>query len=353
MSSLRQDVTVIRRAVVIMATIAVFSTLYFARDLFLPIVAAVLLALTLSPVVRAASRWGVPAPLSAFVLITGTGAVLALALYLLSGPVSDLIDQAPQMEADLRHKLAGVLEAMRVIKEASQHVEDLSATSTAPTVSLEQPGLIVFAAGTTAQVLSLGFVALALAFFLLASGDMFYVKLVESVPTFADKRRAVGIMRDVERQMSHYLLTVTLINAGLGVCLGAAMYAVGMPNPFLWGAAGFALNFVPFVGALIGGAVVAAVGILTFDTLLAGLLPAAIYLTITSIEGQLVTPSIVGRRMELNTVAVILALIVWSWLWSIAGALMAVPLLVLFKVIADNTKGLHTFATFLGTDSRG
>ena len=256
------------------------------------------------------------------------------------------------MWAELRHKLAGLLEAMRLMQEASKNVEDLSSGSTTTKVSIEQPGLIVFAAGTTASFLSIMAVSLVLAFFLLASGDLFYIKLVESVPTFSDKRRAVSIMRDIERQMSHYLLTVTVINATLGLCLGLAMYAVGMPNPFLWGALGFVLNFVPFVGAIVGAAAVAAVGILNFDTLFTGLMPAALYLAITTVEGHIITPSIIGRRLELNTVSVLLALIIWGWLWSIPGALMAVPLLVLVKVVADNTKGLQTLGSFLGTHSR-
>jgi predicted PurR-regulated permease PerM len=337
----------------ILATISLFTVLYFARDLFLPIAAAVLITLTLSPVVRAFGRVGLPAPLAAFVLILGTGLVLTTLAYLLSGPVADLVAQAPQMGADLRRKLAGVLEAMRLIQEASKNVEDLGANgTTAPKVAIEQPGLIVFAAGTTASALSLMAVALVLAFFLLASGDLFYVKLVESVPSFSDKRRAVGIVRSVERQMSHYLLTVTVINAVLGLCLGGAMYAAGMSNPFLWGVMGFALNFVPFIGAIVGAVAVAVVGVLTFPSLLAGLFPAAVYLSLTTLEGHLITPAILGRRLELNTVSVLLALLVWSWLWSIPGALMAVPLLVLLKVIADNTKSLQTFGSFLGTHRR-
>lgn len=347
------DLKSIRRSLAFLATIALFTALYFARDLFLPIVAAVLIALTLSPVVRAMSRLALPAPLGAFLLILGTGTLLATVVYLLSGPASDLFAQAPQMGSDLRRKLAGAFETMRIVQEASKNVENLSSSgSVTPTVAIEQPGFFEFAAGTTAKILSLLAVSLVLAFFLLASGDLFYVKLVESVPTFSDKRRAVSILRDVERQMSHYLLTVTVINAGLGLCLGLAMQAVGMPNPLLWGVFGFVLNFVPFIGALVGAMAVAAVGVLNFDTVLTGLLPAAIYLSITALEGNVITPSIIGRRLELNTVSVLLALVLWSWLWSIPGALMAVPLLVLFKVIADNTKGLQTFGSFLGTHSR-
>ncbi|WP_299785994.1 AI-2E family transporter [uncultured Marivita sp.] len=130
--------------------------------------------------------------------------------------------------------------------------------------------------------------------------------------------------------------------------MGVAMYLVGLPNPVLWGVLAFALNFLPFIGAVVGAFLVAAFGILSFDTLGLGLLPAGLYLTLTSVEGQFITPSVLGRRLEMNTVSVFLTVIVWSWLWSVPGALMAVPFLLLLKVICNNVPGLATLGNFLG-----
>lgn len=346
------DVHKIKNLLWLIVIIMSFSAVYFARDMFLPIVIGLIVALTLSPIVRGMARIGVPEAISAVILIFGSAIAVGTAGYLLSGPVAQLIADAPDMGNDLRFKLSGVLASIEDVQNASDQVEELTnGSDDAPKVAIAQPGLLSFAAGSIANFLGLSTVGMVLALFLLASGDLFYIKLVQAFPTFSDKRRAVRTVRDIERQISHYFLSITVINAGLGVSIAAAMYVVGLPNPLLWGTLAFVLNFLPFIGAMVGTALVAAFGILTFDTLGYGLLPAAIYFTLTSIEGQFVTPTFLGRRLELNTVSVIITVIVWSWLWSIPGALMAVPFLVLLKVISDNIPNLEVFGNFLGARS--
>ena len=343
------DIQKIKNLLVFMSIILAFAALYFARDMFLPIVIGVIVALTLSPVVRSLARLGVPEPLTAIVLIFGAVLVLLTGTYLLSGPVSEIMDNAPEMGQELREKLRGLAASLESAQRASDQVEDLAnGNDTTPVVTLEQPGLLAFAASSIANFMGLTIVGLILAMFILASGNLFYVKLVEAFPNFSDKRRAIKTARDIEQQISRYFLTITVINAALGASIAAAMYLVGLPNPLLWGVIAFALNFLPFVGAVAGAVLVAAFGILSFDTLLAGLLPAAIYLTLTSIEGQFVTPNILGRRLEMNTVSVFLTVIVWSWLWSVPGALMAVPFLLLLKVICNNVPSLSVLGNFLG-----
>jgi len=327
----------------------VFGAVYFARDMFLPIVIGILVALTLSPVVRAGARLGIPEALSAVLLIVGATVIFGFGAYALSGPVSTMLAGLPGMGNDLRFKMDGLLDTLQAAQDASEQVEEMASGGGQPQkVAIEQPGLLSLAAGTVASLASLTAAGLVLAMFLLASGDLFYQKLVAALPTFGDKRRAVKTVRDVERQISRYFLTITLINAGLGIAIGLSMFAVGMANPVLWGALGFTLNFLPFVGAIIGAAGVAAFGIIASDSLAAGLLPAGIYLTLTTLEGQFITPSILGRRLELNIVAVFLTVIIWGWLWSIPGALMAVPFLVVVKVICDNVESLTVFGSFLG-----
>lgn len=346
---LLDDLKTIKKLVVGIFILMLFSAIYFARDMFLPIVIGVLVALTLSPIVRAATRIGIPAPLSAVFLIMGATAIIGGGGYALSGPVSTMVAELPTMGSELRSKLDGVFDTLRAAQDASDQVEDIAnGGDHQQTVSIQQPGLLSLAAGTLLSLASLTAAGLVLAMFLLASGDLFYEKLVAALPTFADKRRAVKTVRDVERQISRYFLTITLINAGLGLAIGVAMYGVGMANPVLWGALAFALNFLPFVGAVIGAAGVAAFGLIASDGLASGMLPAAIYLMLTTLEGQFITPAILGRRLELNTVSVFVTVIIWSWLWSIPGALMAVPFLVMVKVICDNVDSLTVFGSFLG-----
>ena len=346
------DLRKIKNLILFITVILAFAALYFARDLFLPIVIGMLVALTLSPVVRALARLGVPQAISAVVLIFGAVLTVALGSYLLSGPVSTILTEAPAMGYELRYKLQGLFASIEDVKNASAQVEELAkGGDTTQVVAVEQPGLLAFAAGSIANFMALAVLGLILAMFVLASGDLFYVKLVQAFPNFEDKRRAMRTARDIERQISQYFLTITVINAGLGVSIGCVMYLVGLPNPLLWGVLAFVLNFLPFIGGVIGGLLIAAFGILSFDTIGLGLLPAAIYITLTSLEAQFVTPTILGRRLEMNTVSVFLTVIIWSWLWSVPGALMAVPFLVLLKVICDNIPNLSILGNFLGPRS--
>ena len=194
-------------------------------------------------------------------------------------------------------------------------------------------------------------VALVLALFLLASGDMFYLKLVQSFQTFTGKKRALKAVYDVERRVSRYLLTITIINAGLGISVGLYLFALGLPVPYVWGLAAFLLNFLPYIGGVIGAVLVGAYAIASFDSLGYAILAPIGYQILTGVEGQFITPYLVGRRLELNTVAVFLTVVFWGWLWGIAGALVAVPFLVVFKVICENVTALNMIGHFLDKSS--
>jgi predicted PurR-regulated permease PerM len=188
---------------------------------------------------------------------------------------------------------------------------------------------------------------LILMFFLLSSGDMFYEKLVHVMPTFSDKRRAVRIVYDIERKLSRYLFTITVINAALGASIGLAMWWFGMPNPVLFGIIGFLLNFVPYLGAIVGVTVAMVVGFVTLDEAQQALIAGGVYFALTSIEGQFVTPYFVGRSLRLNTVVVFLSVTLFAWLWSVVGMLVATPLLVTVRAFCDHIPALEGFGHFL------
>lgn len=343
------DLKTIKNLLVGIFILMSFSAIYFARDLFLPIMIGLLVALTLSPIVRGLARFGIPEPVSAVLLVFGAAATVGLGAYVLSGPVADMLSDLPRLGREVRFKLDSLLDTLKAAQDATKDVEEMTGGTVATQkVAIEQPGLLSLAAGTLASFLSLSAAGLVLAMFVLASGNLFYEKLVAALPTFSDKRRAVKTARDVERQISRYFLTITLINAGLGLCITLALYLIGLANPVLWGVLAFSLNFLPFVGAFIGAAGIAIFGLVASDTLLSGLFPAAVYLSLTTLEGQFLTPTILGKRLELNTVSVFLTVLIWSWLWGIPGALMAVPFLVMVKVICDNVESLRVFGSFLG-----
>lgn len=350
------DLRSIRRRLTIIVVIHLVAAAYFGVEILMPIVMGFLLALTLSPLVRGAGRRGVPAPVSAAILVMFLGGVGFISAYSMSDTVSGWIDEAPRLGAEVKRRLEDISESFEAVKKAAKDVEEMAdGSSEKPeekSVVVRDGGLLSAAVSSLTGAGTALAVALVLALFLLSSGQLFYGKLVQAFPRFRDKRNALKIVYDIERRISHYLFTISMINFGLGVAVGACLYFIGMPYAPVWGVAVFLLNFLPFIGTVIGTTVVAAVSIVTFDSLAYASLAPLAYLACGSIEGQLVTPSILGRRLQINTVAVFLAVIFWAWLWGIAGALMAVPILVAFKVVCDNVEALEPISTFLSVGER-
>jgi predicted PurR-regulated permease PerM len=191
-------------------------------------------------------------------------------------------------------------------------------------------------------------ITLVLLFFMLATGDAFLTKVVAAIPRLSDRKAVVATARAIEDGIARYLITVVTINLVLGILVGLTCSFSGLPNPVLWGAMAGIFNFVPYVGALCGIAIVAAVGLSSLDGLLEGIAPAAIYAGITAIEGMFVTPVIVGRRLTLSPVFLFLWLLLMSWLWGVPGALLAVPILAAGKIVCDYVPRLQVVGNFLG-----
>ncbi len=192
-----------------------------------------------------------------------------------------------------------------------------------------------------------GGTVLVLLFFLLASGDLFLRKLVTVLPRFEDKKTAVEISRQIEHDISRYLFSICVINLFFGAAIGIAMVFLGMPNPLLWGAMAGLLHFVPFLGAVVGMTVVTLVAAITLDGAGAILLVPATYFGLNIIEEYVVVPLVLGRRLMLNPVVLFVWLIFWGWLWSVPGALMAVPLLAIMKIVCDHVEPLGAIGEFI------
>jgi predicted PurR-regulated permease PerM len=192
-----------------------------------------------------------------------------------------------------------------------------------------------------------GIETVVLLFFMLAAGDLFMQKLVKVLPTLHDKRKAVEIAHEVQHSLSAFLFTITLINAVLGVAVGFAAFLVGLPNPVLWGVLAGALNFIPYFGPITGVAVLLVAGFITFDSPLRALLPSVIYLGLHGVEANFITPLILGRRLTLNPLVIFISLMFWTWLWGIPGALLSIPMLMMFKILCDHFKPLAPVGEFL------
>jgi predicted PurR-regulated permease PerM len=335
--------------------LALLYTFYFAKNLLLPIALALLLNLLLAPIVRNMRRYlRIPQALGAAAVLAVLVGSVAGGFYFLSGPTARWWQEMPLAIWQIEYKLQTLKAPVEEVRKAAARVEELaSAQGDEPgdeepvEVVVQGPSLTEWLLGGAAAIVAGLVVMVALLFFLLASGDTLLRQAVTLLPRLRDKKRMVEMMREMEDDVSFYLLTISLINAGLGIAIGTAMYLLGMPNAVLWGVMAALFNFVPYLGALVGAGVVGLVALLSFEQPLAMLLPPLVYLTLTSIEGYLVTPAMLARRLTLNPIAVFLSLILWTWVWGIGGALLAVPLLATFKICCDHIEPLKPIGTML------
>ena len=329
--------------------LALLYTLYFARTLVLPIVLALLASFLLRPPVRALARLRIPEPIGAGLVLLALLGALAAGGYFLVDPASRWLAEAPRTVSQIERRLRELREPVERMSEATAQVEELAqGPRELQQVEVKDGSLGRALFDITWQVAAGVVVILVLLYFLLASGDLFLRKVIAVLPRLEDKKTAVVIARRIENDISTYLLTVTAINTCLGVATGLAMWAWGMPNPFLWGVLGGLANFIPYLGAFLAVGVVTGVGILTFDNALTGILVGATYWALTTLEGTLITPMVLGRRLILNPVVVFLSLIIWGWLWGVPGAMLAVPLVMTFKIFCDDIQALAPIGEFLG-----
>lgn len=341
--------------------LAVLAALYVARDIAMPIILAFVLKLLLQPVVRLLERAYLPRIVGVVMVICllfGVFTGLAMAL---AGPGGTWAAKLPESLPRLQERVSFVAEPIgairHVLKRAEQSVQQKTppapvrsppATPTEPVAPALQEGVVISALfATTADVMAAVLTTVLVLFFLLLSGDTFLRRLVEILPRFKEKRQAVDISQQVERDISVYLLTITILNAGVGVITGIIMWWCGVGDPLLWGTVAFLFNYMPVLGPIIATVIFVVVGLLTLEPLLYAFVPAGLYFAVHLIEGQFVTPLVLAKRFTLNPVLVVLSLIFWFWMWGVAGAILAVPMLAIAKIICDGVRPLAAIGHFL------
>jgi predicted PurR-regulated permease PerM len=339
-----------------LAVLAAAYTMYFAATLLVPIVASLLLYFLLSPIVARLASFGLNRAIASIVVVLALIAMLTGALYQLSEPGARWLRDAPNSVAEFRDKLRPRPGPLADVRNASEAVEDAVAEITgsedgsedaAPEVEIREPDTLESVLARLPAVAASSLVTCVLTLFSLIYGDRFLRRLVALGGTFAARKRIVVILRQVERDIARYLGTITLVNIGLGVVVGLAMHGLGLPNPVLWGTVACLLNFAPYVGAALTATTLLLAGVATFDSLNAMLAPAGAFLIITIIEGQMVTPMLLGRRLELNPMIVFLSVVVLGWLWDLVGALIAVPLVASIRIVLSNTPRLRGVGNLL------
>jgi predicted PurR-regulated permease PerM len=214
-------------------------------------------------------------------------------------------------------------------------------------VQVEGTGLTARLLSGTRNLASGLLVTVLVLFFLLISGEMFLRRLVEILPTFKNKRQAVDISNQIESDISAYLLTITLMNAAVGIATAAAVALTGLGDPLLWGTIAFLLNFVPILGPMIAVVIFLVAGLLSIEPLWLAFVPAGLYLGIHIIEGETITPMLLARRFTINPVLVIVSLVFWYWMWGVPGAILATPMLAITKIVCDRIESLTPFGHFI------
>jgi predicted PurR-regulated permease PerM len=333
--------------------LACFYTLYLAREFFLPVTLAVVLMFLLTPLIRVLKRVRIPEAMGAAIVILAVSVVAGFLAFELSSPLAEWLDKAPEIGAKLQAKAQPLKRYFTKVSNTSEQVERLTSTSVATKdssrqVELKKTSLLDNVLSGTSKVVFSLLVVVVLLYFLLASGDLFLSKLVHVLPTLSDKKKAVHIAREIEENISKYLSTIAMINVGIGVFSGLLFWAFVLPNPALWGALAGLLNFIPTVGALSVAILIALVSIASFSSLTRAALVPAAFLAVTVTMGTFVSPLIMGRRLTLNPVVIFIGLSFWGWLWGLPGALLAVPMLAMFKIFCDHIEPLAPIGEFLG-----
>lgn len=340
-----------RRSISITGIFVLLSlfALYFAASLLIPITVALLLSMLFRPVVREAARLGIPAPVSAALIVSLTLALLLTVVYGLSGSAREWVERVPRNFFRIEQLLETVKEPIKKIETATDRVTaatKMDNTEPVP-VRVERPGFAEqFLNGTPRIIASIGIVIMLL-YFLLASGDAFVRKTVELMPALKDKKRIVEILRSIQSDISYYLVMLTLMNVTMGVIVTLASWAVGLPNPVLWGVVVAVFSFAPFVGSAVISLILGFVGLLSFSNLTLALVPLGIYLVVMFIATNVIVPFVLGNRLALGPVAIFLSIIFWGWMWGVIGALLAVPLLATIKIICERIDSLKPVSEFL------
>jgi predicted PurR-regulated permease PerM len=338
-------------ALLVLATLAVAFTLWAAQDLLLPILLGMFFALVGNPVIRVLRRLYVPRFIAALlVVVGGIAGTVALGNQLIV-PAGDWIRDAP---GELRQLTPKLRELAKPVQDANQAAENIARAAGGDSgrkvqvvrTQVDDPYKILHA---TPHLLASVLAVILVTFFFMVYGENLQRHVIALLPGRQQKKFTVDLLQSIEHEVSRYVLTISVINALMGLLYAAILYALDVPlqEALLWGTLVAILNFAPYVGPLIGVAMMLLMGFVTYNDPKLSVLPALIFLGMHTLEGQIVTPIVLGRRMALSPLMLILALMLFGWLWGIIGLLLAVPLLVCVKLVLARLEGMEGWARLL------
>lgn len=319
-------------ATIAMAVILFGAFLFVARSLLVPILAALVVSLTLGPLSARAVKSGLPAWVPAIVIVLVLAGALYLLVTLLIEPASDLVARSSEIGNTIKEKFRFMDRPLFALRELQAAIIGGSGLKVDVEKNTLLEGVVTALPNFALQVV-LFFATL---FFFVFGRLAFRRYIVNLFATRDGRLRALRIVNDTEHNLSTYLITVTIINLGVGLVIAAITYVMGFPAPLLWGAMAFVLNYIPYVGPGIMHVTLFVIGLLTFPTLLPALVAPALFMTFTFFEGHFLVPAIIGRQLLLHPLAVFLSLAFWAWLWGPIGAFLATPILIMAIVAIDH-----------------
>ena len=334
--------------------LALIAAITYAKPVLFPIVLALLLNFLLRNPVRWLEKVKIPKPVGAGLLILLLVGGMGFGGWQLREPAMEWLANAPRSLEGFERKVRRVTAPVKEVSEAAAQVEEMTDVQGEQNrrrgvqqVEVKEPSLLETVMTALPQMVASAVVTLVLLYLLLLFAEEILGNVVQVLPSLEEKRRVVQIARQAESAVSRYLLIVTVINAGLGVAVAIALGWIGVPNPWLWGVMAGLLNFVPYIGGVVGVTIVAIVAFSTLDDTMRVLAAPAAYTVLNSMEGLVITPIVLGKRFSLSPVIIFVWLLLWGWLWGIGGALIAVPLLTVFKIYCDYTPSLNKIGQLL------
>jgi predicted PurR-regulated permease PerM len=324
-----------QQSLVAIAIVLVIGSLHVAKSAVVPILFAIFLAMLLAPAVALVRRVGVPRAIAAGIVVISLVTVVGLGLNATWRPARDWLDAAPQTMRTLERKLRPItrfIAKVESVSEQAERVTDPSATKSGTQAPATTAGKKSTIANTQEWAIAI-LTTLMVTYFLLAAGPSLLMKIETTQGAREPNTRLLRVVTAISDDLSRYFATITLINLILGIATTVTMYWLGMPNPLLWGVVAFVLNYVPYAGSAATLVLLTVVAVVSFDGLGKALAVAGSYLVLTTVEGQVVQPILVGRRLDVSPLFVFLSLWFGGWLWGIAGVALAVPLLVAAKAL--------------------
>jgi predicted PurR-regulated permease PerM len=323
---------VIAFSLVSLLLISVVGVLYFAKGFFLPVVAAFVVGTMLSPAAGLLERHRIPRSVSAVLIVSAVGAGVTFVIGLISSPLVEWTTRLPELGARLKDKLYIFDRPLALWRDLQGMI---GGSDTLPPAPFQVPKLewvsptLEFLSPTFTEFL-LFFATLVL---FIASWRDLRRALIMTFTGRDSRLRALRTLNTIEEQLGAYLLMVTTINLSVGATTGLICWATGMPNPAGLGALAATLNYLPIIGPVAMFAILTLIGLVAFSTIGAALIAPLAFVGLTFLEGHFITPTIVGRRLELNALAVFISLAFWTWLWGPMGAFLSSPLLIVGLIL--------------------